>query len=284
MTYGTQYEILVDRLRESSAMDRKGSVSLSTPRARRGSAIPIEGAPFPATQAKTARGDGEGVRDSGSWRWFGTCLCKHEPIVEGGEGGERGKRGELGTRRQRNGSGTKDLEAKGSCQGRQESRWGRRNSAGGSGKKPAESSSRDGAGGDRSGMHWSLSRGFASGAIVPNNLPESLLCQAYYNPAIIMIVEALLDPKSCTQGKHRDGGDDENDPSDDEGVAGSARGSISIGSESEGGDSFLAQSMPPRRFFAEATNAGNRANFQVTRGRLREQEIGLLELLALGPR
>lgn len=32
--------------------------------------------------------------------------------------------------------------------------------------------------GRRRGMHWSLSKGFASGAVVPNNLPETLLCQA----------------------------------------------------------------------------------------------------------
>eukprot|EP00752_Nemacystus_decipiens_P006321 g5698.t1 len=57
--------------------------------------------------------------------------------------------------------------------------------------------------GQRARAHWTLTKGVASGAIVPSSLPETLLCQAFYNPAIIMIVEALLDPKGHGHGKDR---------------------------------------------------------------------------------
>ncbi|CBN74862.1 cation chanel protein, possibly calcium-activated BK potassium channel, alpha subunit [Ectocarpus siliculosus] len=57
--------------------------------------------------------------------------------------------------------------------------------------------------GRRGRAHWTLTKGVASGAIVPSSLPETLLCQAFYNPAIIMIVEALLDPKAQDYRKTR---------------------------------------------------------------------------------
>lgn len=106
----------------------------------------------------------------------------------------------------------------------------------------------------RGGIHWSLSRGFASGAIVASSLPETLLCQAFYNPAIIMIVEALLDPKghgySRAHKKHGEGFSDD----DSDGPASPPGRSV---------ESFLAQIAPPKRFFTEAALSGNRPNFQV---------------------
>lgn len=109
-------------------------------------------------------------------------------------------------------------------------------------------------------VHWSLSKGFASGAIAPSSLPETLLCQAFYNPAIIMIMEALLDPKA--QGRSKRG----TFPGDDTEELGSSRSPAEAGGGSGGGGggaSFLAQIAPPKSFFTHAMHNGHRPNFQV---------------------
>lgn len=153
--------------------------------------------------------------------------------------------------------------------------------------------------GRRGRAHWTLTKGVASGAIVPSSLPETLLCQAFYNPAIIMIVEALLDPKAQdyrkarrrpgrrsgneregaappSQGSDEDGGDngecrDAGEYND--GREGGAREGRSDGANGGGGRrstsggggiSFLAQILPPRRFFTEAMLRGHRPNFQAS--------------------
>lgn len=112
-------------------------------------------------------------------------------------------------------------------------------------------------GANRRSVHWSLSRGFASGAIVPSSLPETLLCQAFYNPAIIMIVEALLDPKGLGYSKAHPKGDASFSDDDSDGPASPGGRSV---------ESFLAQIAPPRRFFTQAMLTGNRPNFQVRGG------------------
>ncbi|KAG5180104.1 hypothetical protein JKP88DRAFT_324679 [Tribonema minus] len=73
-------------------------------------------------------------------------------------------------------------------------------------------------------LHWTLSPGFASGAIVPSNFAETLLCQSFYNPEIIKAVEALL---------------------------GGGRTELGSGRGRGGGSAFLAQVHPPAAFFTE---------------------------------
>lgn len=114
-------------------------------------------------------------------------------------------------------------------------------------------------GGTRGCIHWTLSRGFASGALVPSSLPEMLLCQAYYNPAIIMIVEALLDPKALQDNNQ--GGKRNTFPEDDSDEQPEPSG----GGSGEGGASFLAQIAAPKKFFTKAMLSGTRPNFQVHR-------------------
>lgn len=115
----------------------------------------------------------------------------------------------------------------------------------------------------RGRIHWALSKCFASGAIVPSSLPETLLCQAFYNPAVIMIVEALLDPRAQSYAKVGCkgpwSGDDDDDDTD--GPGSPVRG----GEEEEGEDgaSFLAQICPPKKFFTNAMHGGTRPNFEV---------------------
>lgn len=125
----------------------------------------------------------------------------------------------------------------------------------------------------RSRMHWSLSSGFASGAVVPNNLPETLLCQAFYNPAIIKIVEALLDPTGHgTRHSNSCHLTDVEHPIDNAGGMGGVditHGGNHSASEGEaggggGGPSFLAQIAPPKSFFMQAMHTGNRPDFQVS--------------------
>lgn len=256
MTYGSQYEILVDRLRSRSPADSQSDCT--TPRVPK--APDTEHTSLSAVYSPSS-GERVEERESGESRrwWLGSGAWGQRPVAEGGgeSGGERGSARAGAAKR---GGGEAGC---GGCP----AAWG--GGAGrGSGTRPpgdelpAGAGARSGRG--RGGMHWSLSTGFASGAIVPNNLPESLLCQAYYNPAIIMIVEALLDPKGYAQAKRCDRHDAENDASDDEDDAGSTQASMSgVAGLHEGGDSFLAQISPPRRFFAEAMFGGSRPNFQV---------------------
>ncbi|CAM9568449.1 unnamed protein product, partial [Ectocarpus sp. 12 AP-2014] len=144
--------------------------------------------------------------------------------------------------------------------------------------------------------HWTLTKGVASGAIVPSSLPETLLCQAFYNPAIIMIVEALLDPKaqdyrktrhrpgrhpwneregvaapsqvSDEDGSNNDGCRDGGECEDESGVGAREEGRDGADgggrrpTSGGGGVSFLAQIVPPKRFFTEAMLRGHRPNFQ----------------------
>ncbi len=126
--------------------------------------------------------------------------------------------------------------------------------------------------GRRGRAHWTLTKGVASGAIVPSSLPEALLCQAFYNPAIIMIVEALLDPKGQGCGKQRGNEKDdlrqverdhEGSCNDDTGDAEYRGGGGREGDRGGGEASFLAQILPPKQFFKQAMHGGHRPNFQV---------------------
>lgn len=141
--------------------------------------------------------------------------------------------------------------------------------------------------GRRGRVHWTLTTGVASGAVVPSSLPETLLCQAFYNPAIIMIVEALLDPKGQGRGKRK--GNEKDDPRqaerDDEGSVndnagdeedreGGGRG----GGRGGGEASFLAQILPPKLFFKQAMHDGHRPNFQVRCSYPPQQSVGKRKL------
>lgn len=112
--------------------------------------------------------------------------------------------------------------------------------------------------------HWTLSRGVASGAIVPSSLPETLLCQAFYNPAIIMIVEALLDPKALG---NRPASPFSGDDGDGLGMLHRERRSGAGCEDGTGGDagaaSFLAQIAPPKTFFTHSILSGNKPTFRV---------------------
>jgi hypothetical protein len=88
--------------------------------------------------------------------------------------------------------------------------------------------------------HWSMSEGFASGSVLPNNFAEILLCQSFFNSDIIMVVNALL------------GGG----PEDyiDEGQAYSSMdGDVDEDERAE--RRFLAQIHPPSKFFRRRTDA-----------------------------
>lgn len=125
-----------------------------------------------------------------------------------------------------------------------------------------------GGGGGGSGIQQ-VSKGVASGAVVPNNLPETLLCQAFYNPAVIMIVEALLDPRAPAFGSGVDISDDESDgrgASPPGRTAGGCRGRGGGAGEGGRGTSFMAQISPPKKFFTEAMLSGDRPDFQVCKG------------------
>lgn len=146
------------------------------------------------------------------------------------------------------------------------------------GAAAAEAGASDGSAkeGQRARVHWTLTKGVASGAIVPSSLPETLLCQAFYNPAIIMIVEALLDPKGQGYGKgtnseknrRRRGNDKGGDMKGEEigagpGGGGSRREERQERDGGRGEASFLAQILPPKQFFTQAMLGGHRPNFQV---------------------
>ncbi|CAM9455333.1 unnamed protein product [Ectocarpus sp. 12 AP-2014] len=318
MTYGNHYEILVDLLRSSRSLPPPLSPSLAaappplatvdcgrpdtvsatgdrsyqshskrnvlynggSPSSTSGALDNVLSATAVASMHKDADargGEGAGQRLRGWWRRW-----RHRQLGCDDDGSSRYSEGRGASRRSegdRN-SGIPSV------------------SGGGGGGVSAAAAAARAREGRHGRAHWTLTKGVASGAIVPSSLPETLLCQAFYNPAIIMIVEALLDPKAQDYRKTRrrlgrhpwneregvaapsqvsdeDGGDNDGcrdgGERDDEigvgareegrdGVDGGGRRPTSGG----GGVSFLAQILPPRRFFTEAMLRGHRPNFQAS--------------------
>ncbi|CAM9505092.1 unnamed protein product, partial [Ectocarpus fasciculatus] len=310
MTYGNHYEILVDLLRSS----RSPAVPLPHPAGDRGRADTLSATGDRSFQSHSKRkGHYNGVSTSSTTGALDNVLSatavasmRKNADARRGEGAGQGLRGWWRRWRHRR-SGCDDGGSSRYSEGRGASRrseGGRSSgisaaSGGGGGGVSAAAAAARARKGRRGRAHWTLTKGVASGAIVPSSLPETLLCQAFYNPAIIMIVEALLDPKAQdyrktrrrpgrhsgneregaappSQGSDEDGGD--NDGCHDggeceDGRGGGAREGGRDGADERrgrrptsggGGVSFLAQILPPRRFFTEAMLRGYRPNFQAS--------------------
>ncbi|CAM9647012.1 unnamed protein product [Ectocarpus sp. 4 AP-2014] len=306
MTYGNHYEILVDLLRSSRSLPPPLSPSLAaaplplaagdcsylshskrnvhynggSPSSTSGALDNVLSATSVASMHKNAdvRGrEGAGQRLRGWWRRW-----RHHQLGCDDDGPSRYSEGR-GASRRSEGDGNSGIPSV---------------SGGGGGGVSAAAAAARAREGRRGRAHWTLTKGVASGAIVPSSLPETLLCQAFYNPAIIMIVEALLDPKAQDHrktrrrsGRHpwneregaaapsqvsdedsgdndgcRDGGEceDESGVGAREGGRDGADGGGRRPMSGGGGVSFLAQILPPRRFFTEAMLRGHRPNFQAS--------------------
>lgn len=323
MTYGNHYEILVDLLRSSQP-----------PPAPRSTLPPPLPAPVPVgliedrrrtDPASTAHERqqqqhqpqrGNGFSPGSTSEGFGNFTLSASSVARfrrGKTGGERGGRSRRRWWRRLFGVGENSPDGPlappgGEGSGRRGTRQSQQISALGStavggstihpptGAAAADATASAGRAkeGRRARAHWTLTKGVASGAIVPSSLPEILLCQAFYNPAIIMIVEALLDPngqgygkvkgsenitrrcdrnneKGCVPRPERDDDGNTNDAGGDtkseEAGGGPGGGGNREGRQGrergQGEASFLAQILPPKTFFAQAMLGGHRPNFQV---------------------
>lgn len=308
MTYGNHYEILVDLLRSSQPA--------TPPPPPPAPAVLVGGRTETATVDDRRRQSQNDLTYSSTWEGFGnlTSSASSAAFFRGGKtGGKSGRSQRKGWlslfrvgRDSLNGpratQGGERSDPQGSRQSQQRSSVCGSTADGGSatlspaGAAAAKTAVSPGRAkeGQRARVHWTLTKGVASGAIVPSSLPETLLCQAFYNPAIIMIVEALLDPKGQCNGKVegsedikrrrirsrenrcvlepecKDGGnaDYKRGATEGEGVAGGPGGGRNRDERQgrgwgRGEASFLAQILPPKRFFTQATLGGHRPNFQV---------------------
>ncbi|CAB1121185.1 unnamed protein product [Ectocarpus sp. CCAP 1310/34] len=221
MTYGNHYEILVDLLRSSRSLPLSPSLA----------AAPLPLAAGDCGRPDTVSATGDRSYQSHSNRnvhynggspssttgaldnvLSATAVASMHKNADarGGEGAGQRLRGWWRRWRHRH-LGCDDDGSSRYSEGRGASRCseGDRSSAipsvsgGGGGGVSAAASAARARVGRRGRAHWTLTKGVASGAIVPSSLPETLLCQAFYNPAIIMIVEALLDPKAQVYSKAR---------------------------------------------------------------------------------
>lgn len=305
MTYGNHYEILVDLLRSSQPPPLPPRSAHSTPSPPLAPPVGVEdrdqtdtGWTADEQHPRQHRPQhNREVSPGSTWEGFGNFTLSASAVAYFRRGGE-GRKKRRWWRRIFGGDG--DTRDNGSE--RQRIRPSTRGSTavgGGTLSSPRAAAAADSAAsprkvkeGQRARVHWTLTKGVASGAIVPSSLPETLLCQAFYNPAIIMIVEALLDPKGQVYGKdyeksgrHRgrngekgcvqnfersEGGNiyDDDGESKSEGVGAGPGGGDSREEQrgrgwGRGQASFLAQILPPKQFFTQATLGGHRPNFQV---------------------
>ena len=232
MTYGTHFETLVDRLRNGPAPAAEKPIPGTPPTSARRRLLKLM---IPSVCFSGGEMEGSGLSGRGRPKSSTPSNSEHA-----NQAGRRQSRGDGGS----NSISNSDR-----------------------GRERTASPTPTGKASDYQGYtHWALSRGVASGAIVPRSLPETLLCQAFYNPAIIMIVEALLDPKAQAAGPGgvvSDDGSDEPGLPDGERDGGALERSSCGGREGAGGASFLAQIAPPEKFFRQAMLTGERPNFQV---------------------
>ena len=296
MTYGNHYEILVDLLRRSQppASPRSALPLPATALEGHGRTDATLTAEKPPTRCDATNFSPRST--SGEFGNFTLSATSVAPFRRGNAHGEG--RGRGGDRMRRSwwhrlfgvGDDPPPHGSEEGCdiQGAQRHRQSTRGSAASSSTRSfavapaaeapaaeAETSAARAKEGRRGRVHWTLTKGVASGAIVPSSLPETLLCQAFYNPAIIMIVEALLDPKGQGCGKPKDRGKDGarraerddkgsgNDNAGDTEDRGGEGGGGGGGGGGVGEASFLAQILPPKKFFKQAMHGGHRPNFQV---------------------
>eukprot|EP00903_Cladosiphon_okamuranus_P017959 g16523.t1 len=292
MTYGNHYEILVDLLRSSKPPTSRRSAHARPPPPPLPPPPPVENRGRRDTAAAVDEQPQQNSNFSPSltWEGFGNFTLSSSAAVYFRRGGADHSRRRWWRRLFGGGGGGDSPEGPLDRQGGEGSdRQGTRPSAcglstlGGStvsrptGAAAAEAAASPGNAkeGRRARVHWTLTKGVASGAIVPSSLPETLLCQAFYNPAIIMIVEALLDPKGQGYGKGTDSEkirrrcrNDKGEDAKGEGVGEASGCGENLREERQernggrGEASFLAQILPPKRFFTQATLGGHRPNFQ----------------------
>ena len=319
MTYGNHYEILVDLLRNSQPRASPRSarvrlppvpVGLTGDGGRRDTAADIDDDEIPPRQPQHNNNNNSDFSPRSTWESFGKFSLSATAVAYFRRGGGEGRTRRRWWSRLFGGGGEDNPDGPLAPQGGEGSDLrGARQSAcgstalGGAMLSQTEAAATPGRAkeGQRARVHWTLTKGVASGAIVPSSLPETLLCQAFYNPAIIMIVEALLDPKGQGHGKGEDSGhgsstrhcgrsiekgfvqepkgapdgnvDGRGGDTSGKGVrGGEARHEENQGEDRQGrglehGEaSFLAQIVPPKQFFTQAMVCGHRPNFQVNAG------------------